>query len=312
MKLHTLVERYIALQRSLGKSYTSPACRLRSLVRTVGPDLAAGDLTRERVLTYLTPEKPLTRNYHIKYSSVRGFCRYAHSRGYLKVIPLPAFIIKLPSPFQPHIYTHEELHRVLTDIDRPRRTRSEIAPITMRTIILLLYGSGLRISEALNLDYKDVDLEQSLITVRSGKCFHSRLVPVSASLCRVLSNYVKRPFRRTVPRQLSFFTRRNGQRINSDAVRGYFRRICERAAVRRRDGMRQQPRLHDLRHTFAVHRLTSWYRQGADVQTMLTHLCVYLGHVNLAATQVYLSMTPELLSEANARFERYAANGDRR
>ena len=76
--------------------------------------------------------------------------------------------------------------------------------------------------------------------------------------------------------------------------------------MRRSDGARYQPRLHDLRHSFAVHRLTSWYRQGADVQTLLPYLSTYLGHVNLAATQVYLTMTPELLQEAARRFQQYA------
>jgi site-specific recombinase XerD len=85
-----------------------------------------------------------------------------------------------------------------------------------------------------------------------------------------------------------------------------FRVACDRAGIRRAGGARQQPRIHDLRHTFAVHRLTTWYQQGADVQRLLHHLSVYLGHVELRHTQVYLSMTPELLREASQRFERYA------
>ena len=103
-----------------------------------------------------------------------------------------------------------------------------------------------------------------------------------------------------------FFTIRSGARVQQHALEDRFRRICELAGVRRSDGARYQPRLHDLRHTFAVHRLTSWYRQGADVQRLLPQLSVYLGHVYLSSTQVYLSMTPELLQEAGARFEKYA------
>src|SRR5207302_6198997 len=103
-----------------------------------------------------------------------------------------------------------------------------------------------------------------------------------------------------------FFTTRTGAPLNQYTIEGAFRRMCEHAGIRRSDGARYQPRLHDLRHTFAVHRLTSWYRQGLDVQKLLPHLSVYLGHVHIRATQVYLSMTPELLQEANIRFERYA------
>jgi integrase len=83
------------------------------------------------------------------------------------------------------------------------------------------------------------------------------------------------------------------------------------ACVERRDDSYFQPRLHDLRHTFAVHRLTEWYRQNADLQRMLPALSTYLGHVDLSATQRYLTMTPELLQQANHRFERYACGGSR-
>ncbi len=85
-----------------------------------------------------------------------------------------------------------------------------------------------------------------------------------------------------------------------------FTRLRRYAGVGRADGARYQPRLHDMRHSFAVHRLTSWYRQGADVQKLLPQLATYLGHVSIAATQVYLTMTPELLHAASVRFEQYA------
>jgi integrase/recombinase XerD len=103
-----------------------------------------------------------------------------------------------------------------------------------------------------------------------------------------------------------FFRGKRGAAIPLRTLEDTFQRLREHADVRRSDGARYQPRLHDLRHTFAVHRLTAWYRQGADVQRLLYHLSVYLGHAHLAATQVYLTMTPELLHQAGTRFERYA------
>ena len=99
--------------------------------------------------------------------------------------------------------------------------------------------------------------------------------------------------------------------MKSDTLRHNYRIVCGQAGISRPAGTRYQPRLHDLRHAFAVHRLTSWYRQGADVQRLLPMLSVYLGHVHLRHTQVYLSMTPELLGEAGRRFERYAAKEGR-
>jgi integrase/recombinase XerD len=186
-----------------------------------------------------------------------------------------------------------------------------VEPITLRAIVLLLYGTGLRVHEALSLNHEDIDLPNGLLTVRHTKFFKSRLVPFSQSLTRILSDYAARHGTvATMPPATPFFTRRNGARVLQTSLEGCFRRLCEHAGIRRDDGARYQPRLHDLRHSFAVHRLTSWYRQGADVQKLLPKLSVYLGHAYLAATQVYLSMTPELLAEANARFERYAGKGE--
>src|SRR5439155_15806723 len=102
----------------------------------------------------------------------------------------------------------------------------------------------------------------------------------------------------------------HGGAVHRCTLDNAFMRIRERAGVRRSDSSRFQPRLHDLRHTFAVHRLTAWYRQGADVQRLIYHLSVYLGHAHLTDTQVYLTMTPELLRQAGTRFERYARGED--
>ena len=115
---------------------------------------------------------------------------------------------------------------------------------------------------------------------------------------------------RTVGGESRFFLGRRGAAIHLRTLEGAFQRLRDRAQVRRSDEARYRPRLHDLGHTFAVDRLTAWYRQGADVQRLLHHLSVYLGHAHLAATQVYLTMTSELLHEAGARFERYALGGD--
>jgi site-specific recombinase XerD len=103
-----------------------------------------------------------------------------------------------------------------------------------------------------------------------------------------------------------FFVSRLGERLTVQTAERTFRRMCLIAGVVRHDGARYQPRLHDLRHAAAVHRVVSWYRAGADVQKLLPQLATYLGHIHVAATQRYLTMTPELLSEACQRFECYA------
>ena len=122
----------------------------------------------------------------------------------------------------------------------------------------------------------------------------------------MLKKYVKKRTVASSTDELPFFTSRTGERLNQNTFTKLFRRLCIHAGITR-ENARYQPRLHDLRHTFAVHRLTTWYQQGADVQRLLPKLSTYLGHVNISGTQVYLSMTPELLRAAGNRFAQYAA-----
>ena len=98
--------------------------------------------------------------------------------------------------------------------------------------------------------------------------------------------------------------------MSVSALERTFRRLRSAAGIQRPGGARRQPRLHDLRHTAAVHRVIQWYRRGADLQRLLPHLATYLGHVDLSSTQRYLTLTPELLHEASLRFERYAMEND--
>jgi integrase/recombinase XerD len=175
----------------------------------------------------------------------------------------------------------------------------------------LLYGTGLRDGEVIRLNRADVDLDNSLLTVRLTKFHKSRLVPLGPQVCQILTEYANS---RTAPvvrpgDETPFFTTRKGTRIVLKTLQAHFRRVRAQSGIRRTDGARYQPRLHDLRHTFAVHRLTSWYQKGADVQNLVFQLSVYLGHAHLADTQAYLSMTPDLLQEANALFECYAVKG---
>jgi integrase len=210
---------------------------------------------------------------------------------------------KRPPAFVPYIYTREELRRLLQTVESESQD-SILEPVTIRTLILVYYGAGLRLREATNLTRADVDLSGSLLTIRNTKFGKTRLVPVGPQLNRVLVQYDRtRPGGR--PAEAPFFATRPGNPVHPIWLEEKFQRLCDRAGIRRIETS-EQPRIHDLRHTFAVHRLTSWYQEGADVQRLLHQLSVYLGHVNLRHTQVYLSMTPELLREASQRFERYA------
>jgi integrase/recombinase XerD len=179
---------------------------------------------------------------------------------------------------------------------------------TLRTLLLLLYGAGLRIGEALALTLADVDLTTSLLTIRQSKFYKTRLVPIGPRLTAVLTAYANERRRQDHSNDPTspFFVTRTGNIVSRGMAERAMVRLRDIADISREDGARYQPRLHDLRHAMAVHRLVAWYREGADVQRLLPQLATYLGHVNVAATQRYLTMTPELLRQASRRFECYA------
>jgi site-specific recombinase XerD len=209
--------------------------------------------------------------------------------------------------FVPYIYTHEELKRLLDAVPTACAGRASIEESVFRTLLLLLYGAGLRIGEALTLRLGDVDLCEACLRICETKFFKSRLVPLGTDLTGVLTEYlVKRNESYPSAEQAPLLCFRDGAPLSQSAARSAFRRLRAHAGVLREGGPRRQPRLHDLRHAAAVHRLIAWYRSGADVQALLPKLATYLGHVDLAATQRYLTLTPELLQQASQRFEHYA------
>ncbi len=303
MNLHRLIEQYIAYQQSLGSPFVSEALILRVFGRARGSRASVASVRTEHVDAFLGKARPVTTTWHAKFRRLRSFFQYAMSRGHLTTAPLPTVIPKPPPPFVPYIYSREELRRLLQVIASDSRNTC-LEPVTLRALILVLYGAGLRLREATDLTRADVDLSGSLLTIRNTKFGKTRLVPVGPQLSQALTQYDATRTKGR-PAQAPFFTTRTGIRVKPDTLQHNFRILCDGAGIRRTDGA-EQPRIHDLRHTFAVHRLTSWYRQGADVQRLIHLLSVYLGHVHLRHTQVYLSMTSDLLREAGQRFERYA------
>jgi site-specific recombinase XerD len=303
MNLQRLIDQYISFQRSLGSSFITDAGLLCAFGRARGPRASVADVRVRHVDAFLGKARPVTKTWFNKLSCLRCFFRYAVSRGHIATAPLPTAMPKRPPAFVPYIYTREELRRLLQVIESHSRSTS-LEPATLRTMILVYYGAGLRQREAINLTRADVDLSGSILTIRNTKFGKSRLVPVGPQLNRALVQYDRtRPKGR--PADAPFFTTAESGPVATPTLKRNFRILCDYAGIHRTDTC-EQPRIHDLRHAFAVYRLTSWYQQGADVQRLLHHLSVYLGHAHLRYTQVYLSMTPELLREASQRFERYA------
>jgi site-specific recombinase XerD len=209
---------------------------------------------------------------------------------------------------KPYIYTLEDLRKLLAATDKLQSPWSPLRACTFHTLILTLYSTGLRIGEALSLTLADVNLPESLIMVRTSKFFKTRLVPIGRRLCDTLEAYAQRRRKLPCPHggDSAFFVTRSGNPLTYDQARKVFPILRNLAGIHREKEARYQPRVHDIRHTMAVHRLLSWYLEGADVQRLLPRLSTYLGHRDIAATQRYLTIIPELRNQASRRFEHYA------
>ena len=309
MKLCDTIEAYLSFKNALGMRMESEGSMLRSFCRAMG-DGDIEDVKRDAVFAFIAGTGPVTRTWKQKASVLRSFYRYAVGRGFTVTTPLPTFTPQLPPTRTPYIYSMGELKQLLAATQVLKTPHSPLRALGFRTLLLLLYGTGLRISEALSLTLDDVDLVNAVITVRDTKFFKTRLVPTGPKLTAELSSYAQRRCRE-IPmpagRGSAFLAiTRSGRSASVVFVQALFGRVRDAAGLQRDDNPRAQPRLHDLRHTMVQHHLVAWYRSGRDVQRLLPQLATYLGHVDIRSTQHYLTMTPDLLHEASQRFERYA------
>jgi integrase/recombinase XerD len=307
MKLVQAVATYVAYKQSLGMRFATEARTLKSFCRSLG-DVDLDRVTAAHVRAFLDGEGPITQFWHRKLDALRGFYRFALARGYAARSPLPATMARCAPAFAPYIYSEDEIRRLLAAT--ASRERCNLSTSTCRTLLLMLYGAGLRIGEALSLNLADVDLEAGLLHIRNSKFYKTRIVPTGSDLTRVLRDYaLERRQRAPTSADAPFLLTRQSRRPSRAGAEEAFKRLRDQAKVSR-VGARYQPRLHDLRHSFTLARLVGWYREGADVQRLLPQLATYLGHVHISGTQRYLTMTPELLRQASLRFERYALGGN--
>jgi integrase/recombinase XerD len=159
--------------------------------------------------------------------------------------------------------------------------------------LLFLYGTGALVGEARRLLREDVDFKRRTVTLRSNRFNRSREIPIGPDLYKVLRRYQSTNHRRGEMNAPDFFLTKEGNPLKERAACQTFQRLHRLAGIGRDDGARYQPRLHDLRHTFAVHRLTGWIKRGADLNRMIPALSAFIGQVGLGSTDRYLSLTPE-------------------
>lgn len=308
MNLEAAVDIYVAHRRAMGQKCEGPAVALRSYCRRYGNKPLRG-ITPSDVKQFLDVPQTGPAAWRRKYGVLRDFFAYWRCRGKLDAVPMPPVAPRHTQTFVPYIYSRQELRLLLDAVPHCQRHRAcRLPPATLRTMLLFLYGTGMRIGEAIRLRLADVDVDNAVVTIRGTKFYKSRLVPLGRDIVRLLREYLATPGRWNQHYQPLFQSRRH-EAVSHRLIEYAFQHLRSLAGVGRREARSRQSRLHDLRHTFAVHRLTEWYKAGADVQRLLPALSTYLGHVNLHSTQCYLTVTPELLTEANQRFQEYVYGG---
>ena len=244
---------------------------------------------------------------------VRMLARYMVRSGYDAYIYPYHLGLRRSQTYEPYLFTEKELARVLDRVDRCLPVRSSpyrhlIFPVLYR----MLYGCGLRVSEALNLTVGDVNIEEGTLTIRNGKFHKDRLVPMSPSLTARCRIYREAMHSVTQPEH-AFFPAAHGGRCSERRIYEYFRRFLWEAGISH-GGRGKGPRLHDMRHTFAVHCLQRWVRRGIDLTVALPYLSAYLGHAGLKGTQHYLRLTaelyPDMVRAMDERFGHLLPGGD--
>ena len=302
-----VVEAYLVARRALGVLLDRQGRFLRQFVRETG-NTPLSDVTPTAVASFLRGRGMPTATWRAKRASLAGLYRYAISRGFAAASPLPEHPPKLSRPQTPYVYSSAELQRLLDATAVLNHPASRLQSMTYRMLLLLLYGSGLRVGEAIALRLSDIDLAQCRITVCNTKFYKTRLVPVGPRLSQQMAAYLDRRRLLAIPEgeMSAFLCSRTGHSLHYTQVIKTFQRIRSAAGIVTPTGECKPPRLHDLRHSAAVHRVLAWYKAGKDVQRLLPSLATYLGHADIRSTQQYLQMTPELLQEASRRFARYA------
>ena len=305
--LSTHLDKYLKLRRQLGYKLRVTGILLRNFVRFAEEE-GASFITTKMALRWATQPnlKPVQRGNRL--GMVRRFAEYVSALDARTEVPAQKL---LPCQFHrrpPYLYREEDVLQLI-DAARHIDPTHELKGATHGTLFGLLAVTGVRVGEALALDREDVDLKRNLLTIRRGKGNKSRLVPLHFSTGQALQQYASlRDKIYPQPLSSSFFVSEKGTRLLHCTVHRWFLLVACQIGLRK-PGDRRGPRLHDLRHYFAIRTLLNWYRSNADAEAHLPELATYLGHVHVSDSYWYLSATPELLKLATLRWQRNEKGG---
>lgn len=297
------VKAYLAYRRGLGYRLKIEGQMLGRFAQFADEIGHRGPVTTELALRGARATSSTDRLYWARrLEVVRVLARHLAPMEPGTEIPLRGLLGPAHRRTPPHIYSNAEVAGLMASARR-LGPAGGLRPQTYATLIGLLAATGLRISEALHLARCDVDSARGLLTVRETKYRKTRLVPLHPTAVAALRAYGElRDRTRTAGESDRFFVDGRGRPPAYSTVRTVFRQLCSGLRIA---GCRRQPRLHDLRHTFACRRLEAWSAAGTDATRSIVALSTYLGHAKVTDTYWYLTATPELMARAAAKFETF-------
>ena len=302
--LRQAVREYLTMRRSLGYKLRDAGRELLDFVTFMEQHHAAY-ITHSLALAWAKQPSGVQPGYWAqRLSYVRMFARHRSAADPRTQIPPAELLPYRPKRARPYLYSDIEIRDLLSAALR-LPDNDGLRPWTYHCLFGLLNVSGLRVGEAQNLELRDVDLREGVLTIRGAKFGKSRLVPVHVSTRSVLADYIARRERIWSRRPASsyLFVSSRGNRLNGYDIRKTFCTLSRQIGLRG-PSESHGPRLHDMRHTVASKILLMWYRTGEDAERRLPLLSAYLGHVRCSDTFWYLSALPELMHEAMSRLER--------
>lgn len=296
MKVARAVSQYIARMQSLGFRYDSMKEFYDSFSARFGQKHLSA-LTQEDISAFLSRRRTSYSTWRQNYNRLKPFFKYLQLVGKMESMPLPPPRPPQPNRFPPCVYSREEIKKltnkrtIITVLSHPNH-RNVLEPETFRNFILFLYGTGVSVNEALNLLWSNVDLRRDLMSVRRHEDGPLRTIPIGRDIHNLLMRHRKLQKLQSADRGYCFRSK-HSTKISIPTLQSDFRTVRDLAKIFRRGGSYHQVRMHDLRRTFAIHRIEYWYREGADVEALLPALSAYLGYGGLRPVYKYLLLSPD-------------------
>lgn len=298
------LDRYLSIRRSLGYDLRTGERILRRFI-AFAQQQGVDYITTDLFLRWLETSGASRQTRAGQLGVVRPFAAWLHGIDPRhEVLPKALIPCRRRRPL-PYIYSEEEIRRIV-EAAAELPSLNGIRALTCAALFGLIAVTGLRVSEALSLDADDIDMETGVLTLRCGKLGKERLLPLADSTTAHLAVYAKERNRLCGYRPEPFFVSDRGERLTDCGARYNFAVICRNIGLRQTTKFRRHgrgPRIHDLRHSFAVHTLINWYRTGKDPSREMIQLTTYLGHADPAHTYWYIEAVPELLDLASRRAE---------